>query len=227
MKLAVFDLDHTLLAGDSDYLWGQFLVEQGHVDREAYESENRRFYEEYQAGTLDILKFCSFSLKPLSQHPMETLHAWRRQFIREKIEPVVAAGTPALLERHRAEGATLLITSATNCFVTAPIADLLGVPHLIGTDPEIRDGRYTGQVAGLPNFQGGKVVRLKEWLASQTQTQQYTHITAYSDSRNDIPLLEMADQAVAVDPDDVLRDEAVKRGWQVISLRSGPASAEG
>ena len=225
MKIAVFDLDHTLLAADSDYLWGQFLVEQGHVDREAYERENRRFYEEYQAGTLDILKFCSFSLKPLSQHSMETLQAWRRQFIREKIEPVVAAGAPALLERHRAEGATLLITSATNRFVTEPIAELLGVPYLIGTDPEIRDGRYTGQVSGLPNFQGGKVVRLREWLAAQPQA--YTHMTAYSDSRNDIPLLEMADQAVAVDPDDVLRDEAVKRGWQVISLRSGPASAEG
>ena len=118
-----------------------------------------------------------------------------------------------------------MITTATNRFVTEPIAELLGVPYLIGTDPEIRDGRYTGQVSGLPNFQGGKVVRLREWLAAQPQA--YTHMTAYSDSRNDIPLLEMADQAVAVDPDDVLRDEAVKRGWQVISLRQAPSSAEG
>ncbi|AXQ27433.1 HAD family hydrolase [Solimonas sp. K1W22B-7] len=223
MKLAVFDLDHTLLAGDSDYLWGQFLVEQGHVDAAAYERENRRFYEEYQAGTLDILQFCAFSLKPLSQHPMALLQEWRRQFLREKIEPIIAAGAPALLERHRAEGATLLITSATNRFVTEPIAALLGVPHLLATDPEIRDGRYSGQVAGLPNFQGGKVTRLREWLAAQPQP--YTHMIAYSDSRNDIPLLEMAQQAVAVDPDDVLRAEAQRRGWQVISLREEPASA--
>ncbi|HSW13256.1 MAG TPA: HAD family hydrolase [Solimonas sp.] len=217
MKLAIFDLDHTLLAGDSDYLWGQFLVEQGHVDREAYERENRRFYEDYQAGTLDILQFCAFSLRPLSEHPLTTLHAWRRQFVREKIEPIVAAGAPALLERHRAEGATLLITSATNRFVTEPIAGLLGVPHLIATDPELVDGRYTGHVAGLPNFQGGKVTRLKQWLAAQPV--RYEHTIAYSDSRNDIPLLEMAQQAVAVDPDEVLRAEAQRRGWPVISLR--------
>lgn len=222
MKLAVFDLDHTLLAGDSDYLWGQFLAEQGHVDRVAYEAENRRFYEEYQAGTLDILKFCAFSLRPLSEHDLETLRSWRRQFVRDKIEPIVAAGAPALLERHRAEGATLLITSATNRFVTEPIAELLGVPHLIATDPEMKDGRYTGHVDGLPNFQGGKVTRLKAWLAAQPA--QYTHLTAYSDSRNDIPLLEMAQQPVAVDPDEVLRAEAERRGWPVISLRSAPAS---
>lgn len=223
MKLAVFDLDHTLLAGDSDYLWGQFLVEQGRVDRSVYEAENQRFYAEYKAGTLDILKFCAFSLRPLSEHDSGTLQAWRRQFLREKIEPIIAPGAPALLERHRAEGATLLITSATNRFVTEPIAELLGVPHLIATDPEMRDGRYTGHVAGLPNFQGGKVTRLKEWLAGQPQ--RCTHMTAYSDSHNDIPLLEMANQAVAVDPDDVLRAEAQRRGWTVISLRSEPASA--
>jgi len=223
MRLAVFDLDHTLLAADSDYLWGQFLVEQGRVDREAYERENLRFYEAYKAGTLNIEEFCSFSLKPLAEHDTETLYAWRRQFIREKIEPVVATGTPALLERHRAEGATLLITSATNRFITEPIAELLGVEHLIGTDPEMREGRYTGRVAGLANFQAGKVVRLKAWLDAQPQP--YSHITAYSDSRNDLPLLEMAHQAVAVDPDDVLRAEAERRGWPVISLRTPPASA--
>jgi len=224
MKLAVFDLDHTLLAGDSDYLWGQFLAEQGHVDRVAYEAENRRFYDEYQAGTLDILKFCAFSLRPLAEHAPETLKAWRRQFLREKIEPIIAPGATALLERHRAEGAILLITSATNRFVTEPIAELLGVPHLIATDPEISDGRYTGHVDGLPNFQGGKVTRLKDWLRQRAE--RCTYMTAYSDSRNDIPLLEMADCAVAVDPDEVLRAEAQRRGWAVISLLKPPAAAE-
>ena len=217
MRLAVFDLDHTLLAGDSDYLWGQFLVEQGRVDAAWYETENRRYYEAYVAGTLDIAAFAAFSMKPLADNEPSDLYAWREQFVREKIEPVVAAGTPELLERHRAQGDTLLITSATNRFVTEPIAQLLGIDHLIATDPEMKDGRYTGRLAGTANFQGGKVVRLQQWRAAQTQ--KYEHLTCYSDSRNDIPLLEMADIAVAVDPDATLKAEATRRGWPVISLR--------
>lgn len=216
MNLAIFDLDHTLLAGDSDYLWGQFLVEQGRVDGEWYERENRRYYELYQAGTLDINEFCAFSMKPLAAHDPELLYQWRAQFLREKIEPIVAAGTPALLERHRAQGDTLLITTATNRFITEPIAALLDVPHLIATEPEMKDGRYTGRLARA-NFQSGKVERLREWRANQAQP--YAHATCYSDSRNDLPLLLEADTAVAVDPDDVLRAEAQRRGWPVISLR--------
>ncbi|HVT37365.1 MAG TPA: HAD family hydrolase [Nevskiaceae bacterium] len=217
MRLAVFDLDHTLLAGDSDYLWGQFLCEQGRVDAAWYEAENRRYYEAYVAGTLDIAAFAAFSMKPLAENEPADLYAWREQFIRDKIEPVIAAGTPALLERHRAQGDTLLITTATNRFITEPIAQLLGVPHLIATDPEMRDGRYTGRLAGLANFQSGKVRRLELWR--EQQAQKFAHMTCYSDSRNDIPLLEMADSAVAVDPDATLRAEAGKRGWPVISLR--------
>lgn len=217
MRLAVFDLDHTLLAGDSDYLWGQFLVEKGAVDRESYERENERFYEQYKAGSLDMMSFCAFSLKPLAAHPPPQLRAWHAEFLRTKIEPVVAPGTPALLERHRAQGDTLLITTATNRFITEPIAALLGVEHLIATDPEVSDGRYTGRVAGLPNFQSGKVTRLESWLAGRHE--RFEHLTCYSDSRNDLPLLERADQAVAVDPDEVLRAEAQRRGWPVISLR--------
>jgi HAD superfamily hydrolase (TIGR01490 family) len=223
MNLAIFDLDNTLLAGDSDYLWGQFLVEQGHVDGDWYERENRRYYDQYRAGTLDIFEFCTFSMKPLTQHAPAQLREWRSQFVHEKIEPIVAPGTPALLERHRAQGDRLLIMTATSRFITEPIAELLNVADLIATDPEMIDGRYTGRVAGIPNFQDGKVRRLELWLAQQTGA--FKHTSFYSDSRNDLPLLLRADQSVAVDPDDVLRAEAVKRGWPVISLRDEASAA--
>lgn len=217
MNLAIFDLDNTLLAGDSDYLWGQFLVEQGIVDGSNYERENRRFYDQYKAGTLDIYEFCAFSMGPLTQHEPAQLYAWREQFVREKIEPIIAAGTPALLERHRAQGDCLLIMTATNRFITEPIAELLNIDNLIATDPEMKDGRYTGRVAGIPNFQDGKVQRLELWRAEHTTKFQHTYF--YSDSRNDIPLLLKADTAVAVDADEVLLAEAAKRGWPAISLR--------
>jgi HAD superfamily hydrolase (TIGR01490 family) len=221
MNLAVFDLDHTLLAGDSDHLWGEFLVELGAVDGAWYRAENERFYGEYRAGTLDMAAYLAFALKPLADHPMARLLAWRERFMAEKIAPIVAAGAPALLERHRAQGDTLLITSATNRFVTEPIAALLGVPHLLSTDPELRDGRYTGRVSGTPNFREGKVTRLRAWLQAQPAVR---HISASSDSHNDLPLLGMAQSAVAVDPDDILRAEANRRGWPVISLREPPAA---
>ena len=217
MNLAIFDLDNTLLAGDSDYLWGQFLVEQGIVDGTNYEQANRRFYDQYKAGTLDIYEFCAFSMGPLTRHEPAQLYAWREQFVREKIEPIIAAGTPALLERHRAQGDRLLIMTATNRFITEPIAALLGIADLIATDPEMKDGRYTGRVAGIPNFQDGKVQRLELWLAQQADP--FAHVYFYSDSRNDIPLLLKADTAVAVDADEVLLAEAAQRGWPVISLR--------
>ena len=220
MQLAIFDLDNTLLAGDSDYLWGQFLVDQGLVDGAWYERENRNFYDQYKAGTLDINEFCAFSLKPLTQHEPAQLYAWRQEFVRTRIEPIVAAGTPALLERHRAQGDHLIIMTATNRFITEPIAELLGIADLIATDPEMHEGRYTGRVLGLPNFQDGKVKRLQQWRAQQAQN--FARTIFYSDSRNDLPLLLLADEAVAVDPDEVLRAEAVGRGWPVISLRSEP-----
>lgn len=221
MRLALFDLDNTLLAGDSDYLWGQFLIELGLVDRLIYERENRRFYDEYKAGTLDIYEFCRFSLAPLMAHDLATLKRWRERFVAEKIEPIVATLAPALLERHRLQGDELLITTATNRFVTEPIAELLGVSTLIATDPELLDDRFTGQIAGEPNFQRGKVLRLEQWLSANGITAD--HLTCYSDSRNDLPLLERADVAVAVDPDSTLEAVARQRGWAVISLRSAPA----
>lgn len=216
-RLAVFDLDHTLLADDSDHLWGRWLVEQGVVDTDEYARENERFFQCYAAGTLDIHEYAAFSLRPLVENPLEKMLALRERFVREWIAPIVAPGTPALLARHLAQGDELLITSATSRFITEPIAALLGVEHLLATDPEQQDGRYTGRIEGIPNFQAGKVARLRSWLADHAPP--FTHLTAYSDSRNDIPLLEEANTAIAVDPDAVLRATAEARGWQVISLR--------
>ncbi|MDE0853131.1 MAG: HAD-IB family hydrolase [Nevskia sp.] len=217
-NLAIFDLDHTLLDGDSDYLWGQFLVEEGRVDGESYERQNREFYQQYQAGTLDIDAFANFSLAPLAAHETQDLYALRQRFVCDRIEPRIAKGAPALLQRHREQGDTLLITTATNRFITEPIATLLGVPHLLATDPEMIGGRYTGRITGHANFREGKVLRLRAWL--EHHSLQYGHATCYSDSHNDLPLLEFADTAVAVDPDPTLHGEARKRGWAVISLRS-------
>lgn len=217
MALAIFDLDNTLLAGDSDYLWGLFLAEQGIVDRVHYERENERFYREYQEGRLDIQEFLRFSLRVLRDHDREALLGWRSRFLDEKIEPIVLAGALALVERHRAAGDTLLIITATNAFVTAPIADRFGIPHLIASIPEERGGRFTGEVAGTPSFQHGKVARLREWLTERGGDLSGSHF--YSDSHNDIPLLELVDRPVAVDPDERLARHARARGWPIISLR--------
>jgi HAD superfamily hydrolase (TIGR01490 family) len=217
VPLAIFDLDNTLLGGDSDYLWGQFLVERGIVDREHYERENERFYRDYQAGRLDIGVFLRFALKPLAAHPMPVLHAWREDFLREKIDPVILAPARALVQRHRAAGDLLLLVTATNAFVTTPIAERFGIPYLIATDPELVEGRYTGEVAGTPAFREGKVRRLEAWLAQTGHGLEGS--TFYSDSHNDIPLMDRVDHPVAVDPDPQLLAYAQQRGWPVISLR--------
>ena len=221
MRLAVFDLDHTLLAADSDFLWGQFLCDESLVERSEYEAQNRQFYADYAAGQLNVAAFYRFSLAPLTQKSIAEWQPLRARFVAEIIAPAIAQLTPALLERHRMAGDTLLITTATHRFITEPIAALLGIEHLLATEPEIIDGRLTGQLQRA-NFQAGKVERLKEWLAEHGAEQ--AHITAYSDSRNDLPLLEFAHSAVAVDPDPVLRAEAAQRGWPVISLRGNAAS---
>lgn len=219
MSLAVFDLDHTLLAADSDFLWGQFLCDLGLVNRAEYEAKNRQFYADYSAGQLDAEAFYTFSLAPLVQKSVAQWQPYRERFVKEMIAPNVAALAPALLERHRAAGDTLLITTATQRFITEPIAALLGVEHLLATEPEIRDGHLTGRLLRA-NFQAGKVSRLQEWMREHQV--EGAHLTAYSDSRNDLPLLEFATTAVAVDPDPVLRAEAERRGWSVISLRGEP-----
>ncbi len=217
MPLAIFDLDNTLLQGDSDHLWGQFLAEQGIVDGDWYEQENDRFYREYQEGRLDIFEFLRFSLKPLSQHPPAQLQQWHQTFMHEKIDPILLPAARALVERHREAGDILLIITATNAFVTAPIAAAFGIEHLIATDPEMIDGRYTGNVAGTPCFQEGKVIRLNQWLEQHQQN--LAGSSFYSDSHNDLPLLKRVDHPVAVDPDAILAQHARARDWPIISLR--------
>ncbi|WP_089725735.1 histidinol-phosphatase [Candidatus Thiosymbion oneisti] len=217
MALAIFDLDNTLLAGDSDYLWGAFLVERGIVDGDEFARANERFYREYQEGDLDIHEFLRFSFRPLRDNRPEDLKRWRRDFLREKIEPIILPPACELVERHRAAGDTLLIVTATNQFVTAPIAERLGIPSLIATIPEQVNGHYTGEVTGIPAYQAGKVERLLDWL-EETATE-LAGSTFYSDSHNDIPLLERVDRPVATDPDDRLRRYAHDRGWPIISLR--------
>jgi HAD superfamily hydrolase (TIGR01490 family) len=218
MRLALFDLDNTLLAGDSDFEWAQYLIEQGVLDREVYEARNQAFYDQYKAGTLDIHEFLDFQLRPLARHPRSQLDAWHRDYMARKVIPMVAPGTPALLERHKDD--VRVIVTATNSFVTAPIARHLGVDHLIATDPEERDGAFTGKVAGTPSFKAGKVTRLLDWLHGQGKTwADVSECWFYSDSLNDLPLLAHVHHPVAVDPDPTLKAHAEAQGWPVISLR--------
>lgn len=215
--LAIFDLDNTLLNGDSDHSWGQFLVEQGIVDADYYRTSNDLFYQQYQAGTLDINAFLSFALEPLRLHSMAQLQTWHDQFMAQKITPMLLPKAQALLKHHKDQGHFLLIITATNAFVTRPIAKLLGVDDILASEPEIKDGRYTGQVAGTPCFREGKVTRLHEWLKETGYTLEGSYF--YSDSQNDLPLLKAVSHPVAVDADPTLTAYAEQQGWNIISLR--------
>lgn len=218
MALALFDLDNTLLGGDSDHAWGEFLVQRGHVDAELYRTTNDRFYADYRAGTLDIRAYSEFVFAVLARNDLATLLRWREDFLAECIEPLLLPAAFDLLARHRAQGDELAIITATNRFITEPIARRYGVSHLLATEPEqAADGRFTGRLAGVPCFQDGKVVRLQAWLQQHGHSLQDAWF--YSDSRNDLPLLEQVDHPVAVDPDEVLAATAAARGWPVISLR--------
>lgn len=217
MTLAIFDLDNTLLAGDSDHAWGEFLVEESIVDAEDYRKANDRFYQEYLNGELDIMHYLSFVLQPLARHDMKQLLAWREQFVEKKIQPMMLASATKLLDSHRSQGHTLLIITATNRFVTEPVAELLGIEHLIATEPELVNGRYTGEVAGVPSFQDGKVTRLQDWLESTGESLEGAWF--YSDSHNDTPLLRKVENPVAVDPDPTLESIAKENGWKIMSLR--------
>lgn len=217
MALAIFDLDNTLLGGDSDYEWGRFLASKGIVNADEYERENQRFYDEYKAGELDIFEFLTFSLRPLAETDPAKLNAMHQEFMQSRIMPIILPAARALIQKHQSQGDTLMIITATNRFVTEPIAEELGIPHLLATDPEIINGRYTGQVAGTPCFQDGKVTRLHAWLANSDETLEESWF--YSDSHNDIPLLELVTHPVAVDPDETLEQHAEMKGWQIMSLR--------
>nr|WP_300306219.1 HAD family hydrolase [Halomonas sp.] len=217
MSLAIFDLDNTLLSIDSDHAWGEFLLEQGAVDPVAYREANDRFKADYDAGCLDMMAFLEVALKPLADNSMEQLAAWHQQFMISKIEPSILPRAEDLIARHRSRGDTLLIITATNRFITAPIAARLGINELIAVEPEIMHGRYTGKVSGTPSFQQGKVTRLNEWLEDRDDTLDGAWF--YSDSHNDLPLLELVEHPVAVDPDMKLREVAEQRSWKIISLR--------
>jgi HAD superfamily hydrolase (TIGR01490 family) len=219
-RLALFDLDNTLIAGDSDYEWGQYLIDEGVLDRGEYEAQNRAFYEQYKAGTLDIHEFLGFALRPLAAHEPADLARWHAGFMEKRIRPMVLPAARDLVRRHQAAGDLCAIVTATNSFVTRPIAAGFGIEHLIATEPESKDGRFTGRVAGTPCFREGKIARLDAWLAGRGERLgAFAESTFYSDSHNDLPLLEKVTRPVAVDPDERLLAEASRRGWAVISLR--------
>jgi HAD superfamily hydrolase (TIGR01490 family) len=217
VTLAIFDLDNTLLGGDSDNLWGEFVCQRGLVDGVDFANRNDQFYADYKAGTLDIDAYLRFALSTLAGHPREQLDAWHRDFIATKIEPILLPKAKQLLDSHRAQGHELLIITATNEFITRPIAELFGVHDLIACEGEIVDGLYTGEPSGVPSYHVGKVTRLNTWLAERDITLDGAYF--YSDSHNDLPLLEIVEHPVAVDPDDRLRARARDLGWPTISLR--------
>lgn len=220
MNLALFDLDNTLLTGDSDFEWSQFLIEQGVLDKELFESRNLEFYEQYKAGTLDIHEFLDFQLKPLSRHPRADLDAWHRDFMQNKIRGMMGKPAQDLVASHRDAGDICVIITATNSFVTAPIARAFGVEHLIATEPEQKNGVFTGGVAEVPCFREGKITRLEQWMAQRGWNwNSFADTTFYSDSLNDLPLLSLVKKPVAVDPDATLRKHAEEHGWRIISLR--------
>jgi len=220
VRLALFDLDHTLLAGDSDFEWAEFLVEEGVLDRDVYQARNAEFFRQYKEGTLDIHEFLAYQLEPLARHPRSRLDAWHEEYMRRKIRPILLPRARELVARHQGWGDLCAIVTATNSFVTAPIAREFGVAHLLATEPEQSGGEFTGAVAGIPCFREGKVARLEEWLAGRGMgLDAFEESTFYSDSLNDLPLLSRVTRPVAVDPDDTLRAHAARRGWAVISLR--------
>jgi HAD superfamily hydrolase (TIGR01490 family) len=218
-ELALFDLDNTLLSGDSDYEWAQFLIERGVLERVEYEAKNDRFFRQYKAGRLDIHEFLDFQLEPLALHPREQLDAWHAEFMRAKVKPMIRRKGLDLVRRHLAQRDLCAILTSTNTFITGPIAREFGVEHLLATELEVRDGRFTGKPSGTPCFRQGKVTRLAEWLGGRGRTlASFEASWFYTDSQNDLPLLERVTKPVAVDPDEILREEATARGWQIISL---------
>ncbi len=217
MTLAIFDLDHTLLAGDSDYLWGEYMVENQIVDAQEYRQRNQVFYEDYQRGELDNETYLEFALAPLARYSLEELYAWRADYVENWIKPIVVQGAADLLDRHRQQNHELLIISATNLFVTEPIAALLQVPTILSTEPEIAANRYTGRYLGTPTYREGKVTVLREWLTSTDHDLAGSFF--YSDSINDLALLEQVDNPIAVHPDDELKAIAESRNWKIIDLR--------
>jgi HAD superfamily hydrolase (TIGR01490 family) len=221
MKLVLFDLDNTLLSGDSDFEWAQFLIGKGVLDSELHQARNLEFYDQYKAGTLDIHSFLDFQLAPLARHARQELDAWHREFMATRIRPLIGAAARALVQRHLDEDSLVAVVTATNSFVTGPIATELGIPHLIATIPAQQDGRFTGKARGTPAFKAGKIERVESWLESLgLWWGSFEASWFYSDSHNDLPLLGKVSHPVAVDPDDMLRQHATNNRWQIIRLHA-------
>lgn len=218
MTLALFDLDHTLINGDSDHAWGNFLVRKGLVDAEEHRRTNDYFYGRYKEGTLDIHEYNRFALKFLSENTMETLNALHRTFMQEDILPIIGAKVRQLIARHKEQGHTLVIITATNSFVTRPIATELGIEHLLAIEPKLVNGHISRELEGIPTFREGKVIRLNHWLEDRDETLENSYF--YSDSHNDLPLLNVVDNPVAVNPDSTLLAIAEKQGWPILDLHS-------
>lgn len=217
MRLALFDLDNTLLGGDSDHAWGDYLCERGILDTATYKTRNDEFYQDYLAGTLNLTDYLNFTLDILGRTEMAQLDEWHRDFMRDCIEPIILPKALELIAKHREAGDKLVVITATNRFVTGPIVERLGIETLLATECEMAEGRYTGRTTGIPCFREGKVTRLQHWLEESGLSLEGSYF--YSDSMNDLPLLEQVANPVAVDPDPRLRAEAQSRGWPVITLR--------
>ena len=218
MALAIFDLDNTLIAGDSDHSWGEFLVNQNIVDHQLYKRMNDKFYADYESGCLDIFAYLEFSLEPLTRFTLEELDKLHQQFMCDVIEPMKLGQAEALINRHRQAGDRLLVITSTNRFIVEPICKSLGIDEIIATDLQIIDRKYTGKVEGTPTFKDGKVVRFNQWLTEQNTSNEGSYF--YSDSINDMPMLMSVAHPIAVDPDPALRKEAESRNWEIISLRN-------
>jgi len=214
MKLAIFDLDNTLLSGDSDYEWGEFLARKGIVDKETYSRTNAVHMADYRSGKLNINDFLAFQLEPLKDNPRYFMEEIRRHFCKDIIKPMISGNARALVRRHRERGHVLMIITATNRFITAPIAVEFGIEQLIATEVEEVDGEFTGRTFGTPSFGEGKIHRLHNWLAERNE--KLSDSWFYSDSHNDLPLLQLVNHPVALNPDDILRKEAQLRKWKII-----------
>lgn len=217
MNLAIFDLDNTLIAGDSDHAWGEFLVNKNLVDSQWYKAQNDKFYADYCAGQLNIIAYSEFVFSFLAQHDTAYLQQLHQQFMSEVIRPIMLPKAQALIAEHSAAGDELLIITATNRFITQAIGEAFGIPQLLATEPEKVDGRYTGKVLGVPCYKEGKITRYQAWLAQQNK--RFDKVTFYSDSHNDLPLLSIVDVPVVVDADAKLLAHAQEKGWQILSLR--------
>lgn len=217
MKLAIFDLDNTLIAGDSDHAWGEFLVAQGLVDGVWYKAQNDKFYADYCTGQLDIIAYSEFVFGFLAQHDMSYLQQLHQQFMAQVIQPIMLPKAQALIQQHRDAGDFLLIITATNRFITQPIGEALGISELLATEPQQQVGRYTGKVEGVPCYKEGKITRYQAWLAAKNM--RFEQVYFYSDSHNDLPLLKIVDTPIAVDPDDTLKQYAQQQNWPILSLR--------